>query len=205
MADRAGAKSWWLRASVMAGSAAWATAIIGCTGTPAPPMAWLEASIGASAVPDTSCMNSSTLVFYSVESDGGTSATTLPTVSNGETVGGATVSVSCNVSQSGSGFTVSAKTETGQIGNFSLQGTSPWTASTPPTGVNISFGYNGFAYSESDCTVTYANAAQTNLPIAGGRVWGSFNCPMMMASPAGQASNVCLGTGMFQFSNCTGD
>jgi hypothetical protein len=125
-------------------------------------------------------------------------------VANGSDPLGVTVpaSVACSVVQTGDGFDVTATISTGLAGTFNLLGTLPWTSTGSQTGVNISFGENGNNYLGRGCTVNYTTF--TSQPIEPGRVWGSFNCPVMtdFGGSSGQVYN-CMGTGTFQLTNCT--
>lgn len=205
MADRAGAKSWWLRASVMAGCALGAIAVGGgCSSTPSPATAYIDTSV-LDPVGGSGCNYPGTteqFFLYGMGDAGASTGFKGPPIQDGETVAAGPASVSCSVTQSGTGFMVSASIKT-TAGNFSIASTTPWpsTKTAMPTGVNISFGYANNAYASETampCTVTYTT--DTSDPIALGRVWGTFNCPLMNATSGGQF--VCQGTGTFQLTNC---
>jgi hypothetical protein len=132
-----------------------------------------------------------------------------PPVTNGEAVGSLKATVSCTVSQSGADFAVNANITVGGGvtvaggSSFSLSGTTAWPSSETATvtGVTISFGTGGLLYSGTDCTVIYS--AETEVPIALGRVWGSFDCADMTESGGSSGTPyVCQGTGTLQLTNC---
>jgi hypothetical protein len=207
MADRRGAKSWWLRASVTGVSAAlMAAAAQGCSASPEPPAVYITASVEDQSIGGGMCSQPSLMpqlftVFGAGDDAGLTGIPNMP-ISNGETFGGMPAQVSCTVSQNGSGFTVDAKVTTAS-GTFTLQSTTPWPAmnTATPGGVTISYGSMGVLYAGTGCTVTYATVEQTTVPIAAGRVWGTFDCPMMTQGNGTQF--VCEGAGTFQLTNCT--
>jgi hypothetical protein len=182
------------------------TAVAACSKTPAPPDAYVIATVGAGADP-TICTSSSTASFFAV---GQTNSSNFPmTVASGS----GAVTVECTVKQGGDGFDVqlNARLPGSQGGAFTLTGHVNASGGT---------GLHGFlssaidAYTASDCTVTYT---YNNFPIAkdqtvaSGQIFGHVDCPVATTTgtteiplpDGGSAVETCHASADFLFQNCS--
>jgi hypothetical protein len=136
------------------------------------------------------------------------------TIQSGIVTGTNSTNISCSVTSSGSGYSVSIDVTT-EGGSFDVQGTMP--KSGTGTGITASLDYDpggeaAIVYRGTNCSVTLANNGpgtttpgfdpSTGPPIAPGRVWATVTCEDMVVT--GQTMSVCEGVLTFRMENCTG-
>ncbi len=138
------------------------------------------------------------------------------TIANGGSEpGGPSVSVSCSVIASGSGFNVQLSAGTLGPGGGSFSVTSlPGQPLDPKIGgkvlttwTNPSVGSYSEPENGPDCTLTYSyqgGPIPTSPPIAAGRIWAHVSCPMA-TDPDTEPLFFCDGEADFLFENCVGE
>jgi hypothetical protein len=127
----------------------------------------------------------------------------LQIVANGGTANGVPVSVNCDVTQSGSSYTVVANAQYGTEGALTISGTITTGANGVP---NPSSTFSGTFndnlglranMTQSNCNVTFNK--NPNMGIAATRIWGFIDCPQVATS---NGDSTCDGTAEFLFEYC---
>ncbi len=178
-----------------------------CSGSKPPvPDTFVNAFVTQSASGGTCNVGSDTTIL-AVGAATGTAPTTVK--NGGSENGSGTVTVTCSVVASGSGFDIKLDAEQlgGGGGNLTISSPSGKGAVTESGGtVQASFTNvttAGGSYSESDCTLTYTyggSPVPTQPFVAPGRIWGHVSCPMAAQNGT---SSVCDAEADFFFENCS--
>jgi hypothetical protein len=142
-----------------------------------------------------------------------TGGTSLPSTvqSGGTQSGGGTVTLSCSVVSSGSGFDIQLSAqESGAQGGVltivSAQGQGAVTGTGTAT-VVAHFGNQAVGhYTQNNCTLSYTYngdpvPSSAGPAVAGGRIWAHIDCPMAVDS---DQTATCDAQADFLFENCTG-
>lgn len=181
-------------------------------GSAIPPDAFVAVQVGGGGgacnlpSPDTS--------FFDV----GTATADRPTtVVSGGSNGSGTVSITCKVHPSGSGFDIALSVSVAGSPGGNVTITSPAGAgavtTSGGTGITTSFyASNMGPYSSNDCTLTFSYQGQP-VPvapaIAKGRIWGHIDCPDAAESgqtttgpDGGQTAVACPASADFLFEQC---
>jgi hypothetical protein len=172
--------------------AAPAALAIACSSSPpAVPQAGMSVTVEPGDNSSTKCP-----IVGQVWNIGGSS---LAPVANGQDdSGGFPVTVTCSVTQQGSGYSVTGDVLLSGSGSFTITGTFDGTTN-PQSNISATFVLpNGLGnWSEGDCAVTFPDAG--HMGIAAGRVWAQVDCPSMV-----DASNntTCEGIAEFRLENC---
>jgi hypothetical protein len=136
------------------------------------------------------------------------------TVTNGDfQPGSGTVSLSCQVDGSGSGFKIKINAEIGgqNGGSVTIVGNVDANGGTGIYG-GFTSGQNG-TFIDPNCSITFTYNFQPvpvgGSPIASGRIWGHIECPNAMesgtseiADDGGVTQRTCDGHADFLFENC---
>jgi hypothetical protein len=136
---------------------------------------------------------------------GSFTGSTLVTAANGSTFNNIPVTVSCDVSQSGGTYSVTANVQYGNEGSLTLTGTIASASGLPstwPAQTNVQASFNDHLgliedlSQNSGCTITFSQ--NENMGIAPSRIWGYLDCPKV-TSEDGKA---CDANAEFLFENC---
>ncbi len=174
--------------------------------TPATPRAVFDSTLGGGAGQTSSCQINSQTWFAIGNFGNPDKGVPSKPIESGETEGQGQVTVDCKVAPEGDGFRVVAEvstdgapSNTGPIGaTFSIEGV--FTAEGTQENVTAIFYRSDFgSFKQTDCTVTYPEAALKETPVAAGRVWGEISCPNIELADQGR---VCTGKAEFRFENC---
>jgi hypothetical protein len=123
-------------------------------------------------------------------------------VNNGDTSGGAPVTVSCKVASSGGGFDLALNAAKGTaFGSIQITGHVDGTTNDQPN-INAQFQDNLTMIAnlaEQDCVISFPDTAHGQ-GIAAGRIWGHIDCPHAADSSRGRK---CDANADFRFENCS--
>jgi hypothetical protein len=140
------------------------------------------------------------------------------TQKDGSSQGKSSVSISCSVSTSGSGFDLqlSAGDEGDTGGSLIITSPSGQGVVTPSGGSGLTGVFNNGnfgAYRDTDCTLSFTymgTQVPDQPPLAAGRIWGHISCPHaqtngkpVMTADGGVQNAQCDGEADFLFEQCT--
>jgi hypothetical protein len=169
--------------------------VVACSGSsPAVP----QAGANVTVLPGTN--TSAQCPVVGEDSDWNLGGANLSPVQNGGSQGGAPVSVTCTVHQTGSNYSVSGAVDLNGAGSFTILGTIDTTNGAPQTSQNVTGSFvlpNGLGdWTETTCNVTFPDSY---MGVAPGRIWAEMDCPTMQDSGN---NTQCDGNVTFRLENC---
>lgn len=159
---------------------------------PATPRVFMDTTMGAGTEPNVNDPAKCGLSTQEWVKIGGVSTP----VEDGQKDGARNVSVTCTVAKEGDMFNVVGNATLGGVGAITVSGKFGESGDQQNIKFTMQRGDTG-TFLQNDCTANYEG--RTNMGIAPGRVWFSFECKHAHYS---SQDRTCVGKGEIRFENC---